>query len=495
MNMLVSTAAARPRPWRVILAALGLVAGGAVLGAVATRPAAPPPAPTEADESSAADGTSGALTFSREKQLAAGVETVTVAAKPLLAFAWRSGRVALNDERLAHISPPAEGIIREVPVRLGQEVAAGDVLAVIDCRELGFLKLELVKELAALATERENASRVQTTSRNTEELLALLATETPLAAIERKMADKPIGEWRSQLLGAFAKRNQLRAQLAAQRSSAGALPEATILKTASDSDAAGAAYTALLEELRFQAKNQLRLAELKRKEAETAVSVTRAKLLTFGLTADEVEKADPLREAAAASLLYVKAPFAGTVVEKHAVRSERVGPDFQMFVLADLAELWVEADVFESDLPFVRGLTNRTITFRATAAGVAERPAKVVYTGDVIDPSSRALTLTAEAANADRALKPGMFVEVGFERGDRSPVLQVPTGAVLYDGKKTLVFVQSSDEHFEFREVTLGRAEGDAVEVVAGLRAGETVVVRGGFVLKSELFKGQMAGE
>jgi RND family efflux transporter MFP subunit len=250
-----------------------------------------------------------------------------------------------------------------------------------------------------------------------------------------------------------------------------------------------------VEELRFQVKNQVRQADLKLKDAETAFDVARAKLLLFGLSAAAVERLDPIAEGSAASHLTVKAPFAGTVVEKHAVRSERVDPKSQMFVLADLSSVWVQADVFESDLPLVRGVKDRPVVFRSVAAGVPERSARLVYAGDLIDKASRALTLTAEADNADRLLKPGMFVEVGFDIGDRTPVLQIPTSAVFRHENKPFVFIKAADDRFRRADVTLGRTAGERVEVTAGLTAGDRVVVRGGFVLKSELLKDQMTGE
>ena len=415
--------------------------------------------------------------------------------EPLVTRVWRTGRVALHDDRLAHVSPPAEGIVREVPVRLGQQVAAGEPLVVLESRELGQAKLEAHTARIALTAERELSRRTRTTMANAGELLKLLDADAPLADIEARLADKPIGDWRQQLLGAYTRRNQLRTQLASQRASAGAVSESNLRKTEADAEAAGATYTSLVEELRFQVTNQVRQADLKLKDVEAAFDVARAKLLLFGLSPAEVDRLDPIAEGAAAGRLTVKAPFAATVVEKHAVRSERVGPQSQMFVLADLSTVWVQADVFETDLPLIRGVKDNAIVFRSLAAGVPERPARITYAGDLVDKHSRAITLTAEADNADRRLKPGMFVEVGFEAGEPTPVLQLPAAAVLRHENKPFVFVQVADDRFRRVDVTLGRSAGDRVEVTEGLSAGDRVVVRGGFVLKSELLRDQMAGE
>lgn len=478
--------------------AVSLLAAGLVVGGVGTRllfPAAvhaDRPGETGVTADSAEEGV---VSFDRERQSAAGVEVATVTPHPLVARTWRTGRVALHEDRLAHICPPAEGVVREVAVRLGQTVAAGDKLAVIESKEFGQAKLDAHRAKLAVAAEREVLDRTRTTMANAEELLKLLAADTPVVDIEKVMTGKPIGDWRQQLVAAYSRRNQLKEQVASQAGSEGVVSALTRRKTEVEADAAAAAYTSLVEESRFQVKNQVRQAELKLKEAETASDMARTKLFLYGLTAKQIDAIDPIAEGSAAAHLVVAAPFAGVVVEKHAVRSERVEPKDQLFLVADLSRVWVQADLFEADLPLTRGLKDRPIVFRSAVAGVAERTATVVYAGDLIDRASRSLTLTAEAVNADGVLKPGLFVEVGLDAGDRTQAIQVPAGAVLRHENKPFVFVQAGDEQFKRTPVELGRTGDGLVEVTAGLKGGDRVVVRGGFMLKSELLKDQMVGE
>lgn len=472
-----------------VLFAVGVGAGVAVGPLLRPRTSSPSPAEEKAEP------LKDVVTFALEKQAAAGVEAVPVAPTPFVQQLWRTGKVSLNEERVAHISPPTDGVLRDVPVRLGQTVAAGEALAVLESREFGQSKLEFLKAKVTLAAERESATRTRTTMANGKELLDLLAAETPLDAIEKALRDKPIGEWRQQLVTAYTKRTQLKAEVAAHNASGGVVSEMLQRKTRSDLDAAESTYASLVEELKFQVKNQVRQAELKLKDAETTHDVAKARLLLFGLTADTVEALDPVAEGAKASHLAIKAPFAGTVVEKHAVLAERVRAESQLFVLADLSTVWVQSDLFEPDLPLIRGVSTPAVSFRSIVAGVSERPAKALHVGDLIDKSSRSFTLTAEAANPDRALKPGMFVEVGFDTGDHAPVLQLPAAAVLRHENKPFVFVQQGESAFRRVDVVLGRTAGDNVEITDGLKAGDRVVVRGGFVLKSELLKDQMVGE
>lgn len=476
-------------PLLLLPAGLGLgVAGSRVLA-----PPAPQPAPTPAEVG--AGGDPGAVTFPREKWEVAGVRTEVVTPAPLADFAWRTGRVEVDDDRVAHISPPVEGLVVEVRARLGQDVPAGAVMAVLESKEVGQAKLDLVTARLAAAAEAERAGWAASSAANTADLVKAVAAEKPAAEIDAAFRDRPVGERRQTLMAAYTTRNHLRLQLESQKVSAGAVAGAVREKTESELAAAEAALLALCEEFKFQAAQQARQAELKQKEAAAALDAARTRLLMLGYAAAQVDAMDPVKEGAAASRFEVKAPFAGTVVEKHAVRSERVGPQFQMFRVADLSVVWVRADAFEADLPLLRSLAGRGLAFRAPAAGVAQRPAELVYAGDIVDPTSRALTVTAAAKNPDRALKPGMYVEVRLPRGGPEPVLQVPTAAVQRHAGKAFVFVHAGGDTFRRADVELGREAGDRVEVRAGLSAGDAVAVAGGFVLKSELFRDQLAGD
>lgn len=469
---------------------------GVALGVVATRALTPTPTPGPIAPTAPADGADrSSVRFARDRWEAAGVRTETVAASPLADHAWRTGRVVVNDDRVAHISPPVEGVIREVRVRLGEDVPAGQVLAVIDSKEVGQAKLDLVTARVALAAEREREEWARTTAANTEALIAAVTAGKSVAEIDAAFRDRPVGDRRLQLMAAYTSRDQLRAQLESDKASGGAVPGVVRRKDEAAFDAAEAGFQALREELRFQARQQARAADLRLKEAAAAHDIARTRLLTLGYAADRIERMDPIREGPAAARFEVVAPFAGTVVEKHAVLSERVTAQFQMFQLADLSAVWVQADAFEADLPLLRDLRGRGLVFRAPAAGVGERPAAVLYAGDLVDRASRAVTVTATAPNPDRALKPGMYVEVGLPRGGSAPVVHVPAAAVQRHQGGTFVFVLRGGDEFRRTDVELGREAGDRVEVTAGLRPGDVIAAAGGFVLKSELYRDQLAGD
>lgn len=432
--------------------------------------------------------------FPESRWEAAGVRVEPASFAPLNDRVWRTGRLTLNEDRVSHISPRTEGVVREVRVRLGQDVKAGDILAVIDSREFGQGKLDLVRNREALAAVEAQHEWIKTVSRNTEELVAAMNEGVPMGDLEVRFKGRPIGDWREKLMTAYSRKVQTRAQFDATRGPEGrALSESVLLRIRSDCESANATCEALLEEVQFQARQQLRSSEQKLRDARTSEAMGRTHLLMLGFTRAEVDAMDPLAEGEMVSLYPVRAPFAGTVIDKHAVLSERVSPEHEMFRIADLSTLWLQVDVYEADLPLVRHLTGSTLEFRASGSPTV-LTATVFYTGDEVNPETRAVALTASVPNVDRALKPGQFVEAALPRS-KDKVVQAPAAAVQRHGGRTFVFVYEGDAVFRPVDVTVGRSSGEVMEITSGLKAGQPIATAGGFVLKSELFRDQLAGD
>ncbi len=438
----------------------------------------------------------GTIEFGRSKWEAAGLTIEPVATGPLVERVWRTGRLSLNDDGIAHLFPTVEGVVNEVRVHLGQEVKAGDVLAVLDSREVGQAKLELAKTRLAHAYVKEQYTWTQTITRNAEELLKLLPDNPPIADLEKRFHDRPMGEWREKLLTAYARRMQLKTQYesARRQEGQGTLSESALLRMKADFETAQATYQAIREEARFNVHQQALAAEQKLREGSNAVKIAETTLTMMGFSPQEIQKMDPITEGASVSLIPLRALLSGTVIAKHAVRGERVGPTFQMFEIANLATLWLQADVFEADLPLVQQLPGQKINFKVPAFPEQRFHAQVFYTGDLIDKQTRAITLSGTAENPDRLLKPGMFIEVELTRPGGT-VLLVPVSALQRYGNQTFVFVHEGGERFRRVEVAPGRVDGSRLEIKSGLSPGQKVVVEGGFLLKSEMLKELMTGE
>jgi len=179
-----------------------------------------------------------------------------------------------------------------------------------------------------------------------------------------------------------------------------------------------------------------------------------------------------------------RAPADGTVIAKTAVQGMMVRAGESLYRLADLATVWVNAQIYESDLAFVHA--GQAVRVRSTYGGDRDYPGRI----ELVIPEVGAETRTAQARivllNPGLALKPGMFVDVRLDAELRPSAVLVPDMAVLRSGDHDTVFLTLTDGSFLPRAVTLGARTGDDDEVLSGLKAGERVVISGQFLLDSE---------
>lgn len=234
--------------------------------------------------------------------------------------------------------------------------------------------------------------------------------------------------------------------------------------------------------------------------ADALVAAARRRLRLLGASEGEIGRVAAGGEVRA--LLAVPAPFAGSIVEAQALAGAAVEPGTPLFKLADLSVVDVVAEVPERALPLLRVGERAIITLAAYPTLRFE--GHVERLRDQLDPTTRTVKAIIHVANADRALRPGMFATVTLSApGGTSPaaaVLTVPETALVTDGSERYVFVEVGPRTFERRSVTVeslaapGAATSSGrVAVRGGLSAGERVVVAGAFTLKSELAKAAFA--
>lgn len=213
----------------------------------------------------------------------------------------------------------------------------------------------------------------------------------------------------------------------------------------------------------------------------------------YGLREEEIEALRP--GAPGASLLSVRAPFAGRVVEQHVTVGELVTPEDNLFTIADLGRVWIWVDVYERDL-------GRVHLGDGVAVEVASYPDRtftgtVTYVGPKVAADTRTIRARLDVTNPEGLLRPGMFARVQLSdphaQGAVSSLV-VPDSAVQREGTRSIVFVPLGEGRFARREIEVGRHEGQWVEVRSGLKAGERVVIAGVFLLKSELARGELGG-
>lgn len=438
----------------------------------------------------------GSLQFPKEKWAAAGLAVSPVKQADLAESEWVTGKIALNEDRLAHVYPLVEGVVREVRVQYGQSVRAGEVLATIDSKEVGSVKLDLVKNRLAVGFAQINEDWSRRVQQNTQALIDALEEETQVLEIEERFRDQPMGDYRQQLVTSYSHVQQTKADFDRVRGlyEQKIATERDYVKAKTDFESALATYQAHFETIKFAARQQLMAAEQKTKEAATAQSVSESSLLILGYSRQQIAGMDPIDEGETVAHYPIAAPLDGTIIKKDIVLLEHVAPDMLLFQIADMSSVWLRADVFEKDLPLLAGLEGEQLEFRSASYPGRQFTATVAYTGDLVEEATRAVRLIARADNAQRLLKPGMFVEVRLPRGADTGIVLVPSAALHEHAGESFVFIQRTNPaEFERRLVKRGREVDGQIEILDGLTPGERIVSQGGFALKSEMLRELMA--
>lgn len=214
----------------------------------------------------------------------------------------------------------------------------------------------------------------------------------------------------------------------------------------------------------------------------------RDRLELYGMSDELIRKLD--RDHTILSYVPIMAPFDGRVIVRNLTKGEVVETTEKLFTVADLSKVWVLANIPEKDIPYIRpdgSPVDQSVEVLVNAYPNQVFHGKITYVGDVLDVATRTMNLRLELPNHDRKLKPEMFATVRVYSEPEPSILTVPEAAVQRDRDRRFVFVQQDAESFEARDVTLGESNGRDVKILNGLQEGEQIVVKGAFVLKSEL--------
>ena len=182
--------------------------------------------------------------------------------------------------------------------------------------------------------------------------------------------------------------------------------------------------------------------------------------------------------------LTFRSPVSGIVMEKKAVQGMRFMPGESLYQIADLSSLWVVADVYEQDIGLVRAGARAKVTIAAYPGRGFEGTITYVY--PTLKPETRTVPVRLELANPRQLLKPAMFAEVELPVGGNGKVVTIPRSAVIDSGARQIVLVQRAEGRFEPRDVKLGERTENYVEVLEGVKEGESVVVSANFLLDAE---------
>ena len=236
------------------------------------------------------------------------------------------------------------------------------------------------------------------------------------------------------------------------------------------------------------------LRELQEAEAEAKTAQAEARSAAAALQAIGVDPANEEGAGGDPSLLVLRSPIAGTVIQREAARGQLAEPSRTLFRVADLSRLWLTVHAFERDaIRVVAGATAR-VTFPALPG--RELTGTIAAIGRQVDVTSRTIPVRIEIANEGGVLRPGMSATARLPVGGaRGTIIAVPAAALQRMEEGWCVFLPKEPGLFEMRQVGRGRDLGGEVEIVSGLRPGETVVLEGAFLLKAEAEKSRGGGD
>lgn len=226
--------------------------------------------------------------------------------------------------------------------------------------------------------------------------------------------------------------------------------------------------------------------------ADDLVAGARRRLAYWDVPADEIARIE--RTGEVQRTVTLRSPASGVITEKRVTTGQRVMAGEPLLRVADLSTVWVEGEVYEQDLRAVRTGQPATAEFDAWP-GEAWR-GRIAYVYPTLSPETRTARVRVALANADGRLRPGLYATLRL-RGAAdaaAPGLTVPRNAVLVTGERALVFRRLANGTLEPREVEVGAAAGDRIEIVRGLAAGDTVVASATFLLDAESNLGTALG-
>jgi cobalt-zinc-cadmium efflux system membrane fusion protein len=444
------------------------------------------------------------------------------------------GMIQVNADRQFEVRPRSAGIVREVHVVQGQNVKRGDALVTLDSPEIGTARLNLRAKQRELSTARFEARWRSEIAANVallipkmqkginerraayaddEEHTDITSHEhgkgssvppgkgTDARRIEKEFADKQLGAYRGTLLQPYAEFDiaSHEEQKTVSLRNQNILGEHPALVARHTREGVQAKLEAAIEQVRFDAAQEKRLADQRAGQAEAAVVDAAQRLRILGVSEniqellDNADLANTIARDEDVTFYRIVAPFDGTIIKKYpnAVPSQKAETNDILFALADLRSVWLTANISESDVDMLSSIKDGTFHFSASSYPNRDFTARLLSRGAVVDPQTRTVPLLAQADNPDDILKLNMFVKIMLDNSATERVLTVPAGAVVdVDGEK-YVFVPSGrekDNHrFTLRPVEAGRQTGDRVEIKSGLTEGDKIVASGAFFLKSDL--------
>lgn len=393
--------------------------------------------------------------------------------------------IGLNEDAVVHVTPRVSGIVTHVSGFLGQEVVAGDVLAVLESPELGEAKIEYLQMMQAKQIASDELHRQETISKNTAKLLKVLSRGPSVDDLHQEVSGLRIGLNKGRLLSAYAqmKLGSSRYVIEQELDDKGLTTKAELVAAQELYISTQGQYMAVYEEVDFSFRVKLQEVQQTLVVATTAAKNSERRLSLFGLTQEQIKQVSVESDRNIARYELV-APTNGRLVSKHITPGEKVGSDSSVYTIADMRTVWVNISIYSQYAESIEA--GQRVTVRVgnqTATGVVE------YISAIVSDSTRTFAARVVLDNTDDVWKPGIFVTAHIETESSFAKRIVPMNAVQTFGGYTVVFMQG-DDGIEPVQVALGRKNDEHVELLGDdIALGALVVVENSFLMKAELGK------
>ena len=215
--------------------------------------------------------------------------------------------------------------------------------------------------------------------------------------------------------------------------------------------------------------------------AQSLLDSARRRLKLWDITDEQIRKLDQSGEVTRTLTFY--SPVSGFVMDRKAFPQTAITPDMDLYQITDLSKIWVNADIYEYEVPFVK--IGQTADMNLSYYAGKTYTGKITYIYPTVDPISRTVKVRIEFPNPKFELKPQMFANVELKINYGTQIL-VPQEAVMDSGDKQYVFMVHDGAMFEPRTIQMGAKLDGKVVVLSGLKPGDTIVTSGNFLVDSE---------
>ncbi len=219
-----------------------------------------------------------------------------------------------------------------------------------------------------------------------------------------------------------------------------------------------------------------------RRGAKNLLRSTRERLELLDVPEHQIRELEKKRKVM--KFLHIHSPFDGIVVKIGARDGQYVTPQTQIYMIADLSNVWTYVDVYEYEMPWIKVGDEAHMRLASLPGEIFS--GKITYIYPYLNAKTRTIKVRLEFKNPGLKLKPNMFADVNIHASKQVNAVVIPSEAVLRTGSRNAVFVVRGPGRYEPRDVKLGISSGGLVQILAGVKEGEEVVTSAQFLIDSE---------